>query len=192
MKKIILASKSPRRIEMLKRYVDDIIIQSSDTEEKINSFDLPQTTVMKVAFEKALDVYSKCQEKGLIIAADTLVYLDQVMGKPKNEDEAFQMLKSLSGKSHYVFTGICIIDTEESKKIVDYEKTCVVFNDYTEDFISSYLKTKEYVDKAGAYGIQGYGELLVKEIHGCYNNVKGLPITKLNTILSKHFSQNLL
>ena len=102
------------------------------------------------------------------------------------------MLSLLSGKTHYVFTGICIIDTESSKKIVDYEKTQVVFNELTEGLIKRYLKTYEYLDKAGAYGIQGYGELLVKEIHGCYNNVKGLPIAKLNNLLSKHFSYDLL
>lgn len=192
MKKIILASKSPRRIEMLKRYVNDIIIYSPDTEEKVNSFDFPQTTVMKVAFEKALKAYSDCQDKGLIIAADTIVYFDKIMGKPKNKGEAYEMLSFLSGKTHYVFTGICIIDTETSKKIVDYEKTKVSFNDFSQDFIKRYLKTNEYLDKAGAYGIQGYGELLVKEIHGCYNNVKGLPLTKLNNLLTKHFSQNLL
>ncbi len=192
MKSIILASKSPRRIEMLKRYVNDIIIYSPDIEEKVNSFDFPQTTVMKVAFEKALKVYSGCRDKGLIIAADTIVYLDKIMGKPKNEDEVYEMLGFLSGKTHYVFTGICIIDTETSKKIVDYEKTEVVFNAYTRDFVKRYLRTNEYFDKAGAYGIQGYGELLVKEIHGCYNNVKGLPLTKLNTLLTKHFSHNLL
>lgn len=192
MKKIILASKSPRRIEMLKRYVNDIMIYSPDTKEIVNSFDKPETSVMKLAFEKAIKAYSDCEEKGLIIAADTVVYLDKIMGKPKDEKEAFEMLKALSGKSHYVFTGICIIDSIESKKIVDYEKTKVVFNDLTHDFIKRYLNTKEYIDKAGAYGIQGYGELLVKEIHGCYNNVKGLPITKLNTLMTKHFSQNLL
>ncbi len=192
MKKIILASKSPRRIEMLKRYVNDLIIYSPDTIETVNPFDKPETSVMKVAFEKALKAYSDCEEKGLIIAADTIVYSEQIMGKPKNEKEAFEMLKALSGKSHCVFTGICIMDTIEHKKIVDYECTKVVFNELTHDFIKRYLNTNEYIDKAGAYGIQGYGELLVQEIHGCYNNVKGLPITKLNTILSKHFSINLL
>lgn len=192
MKKIILASKSPRRIEMLTRYADDIITYSPDTIEKVNFFDHPETTVMKLALEKALKVYGDCHEKGLIIAADTLVYLDRIMGKPRDENEAFKMLELLSGRTHFVYTGICIIDNENSNKIVDYEKTAVVFNDLSPDFIRRYLKTNEYRDKAGAYGIQGYGELLVKEIHGCYNNVKGLPITKLNTLLTKHFSHNLL
>jgi len=191
MKKIVLASNSPRRIEMMKKYVD-IITYTPDIEEKVNSFDYPQTTVMKVAFEKALNVYLKYKENALIIAADTIVYLDEIMGKPNDETEAYKMLSLLSGKTHYVFTGICIIDTESSKKIVDYEKTQVVFNELTEGLIKRYLKTYEYLDKAGAYGIQGYGELLVKEIHGCYNNVKGLPIAKLNNLLSKHFSYDLL
>ncbi len=114
------------------------------------------------------------------------------MGKPKNEKEAYEMLSLLSGKAHCVYTGICIIDAENSKKVVDYEKTTVVFNELTKELIERYLKTNEYIDKAGAYGIQGYGELLVKEIHGCYNNVKGLPLTKLNNLLTKHFSINLL
>ena len=191
MKKIVLASNSPRRIEMIKKYVD-IITYIPDIVEKVNYFDYPQTTVMKVAFEKALNVYLKYKENALIIAADTIVYLDEIMGKPKDEAEAYKMLSLLSGKTHYVFTGICIIDTESSKKIVDYEKTQVVFNELTEGLIKRYLKTYEYLDKAGAYGIQGYGELLVKEIHGCYNNVKGLPIAKLNNLLSKHFSYDLL
>src|SRR5690606_28176532 len=116
------------------------------------------------------------------IAADTIVYLNGIMGKPKNIDEAFHMLKSLSGKTHSVFTGICIIDTETNKKVVDYEKTIVEFNELSDEFIEKYLQTGEYTDKAGAYGIQGYGELLVKRIEGCYNNVKGLPITKLNNL----------
>jgi septum formation protein len=147
---------------------------------------------MKSAFEKASSILSKCEEDALIIAADTLVYLDKIMGKPKSEEEAFQMLSYLSGKTHAVFTGICIIDRGSLKKVVDYEETSVVFYDLSKDFIERYLKTREFVDKAGAYGIQGYGELLIKEIHGCYNNVKGLPVAKLNSLLTKHFSVSLL
>lgn len=189
---IILASKSPRRIEMLSRYVRDIIIYSPDTEEYVNENDLPHVTVMKIALEKALTVTDKCEEKGIIIAADTVVYLDSIMGKPKDYNEGFEMLKALSGKTHSVFTGICVVDNENNKKVVDYEETVVEFNELTDDFIRKYLDIGEYNDKAGAYGIQGYGELLVKGLHGCYNNVKGLPLTKLNNILTKHFSHNLL
>ncbi|MGD9568490.1 MAG: nucleoside triphosphate pyrophosphatase [Sedimentibacter sp.] len=192
MKNIILASQSPRRIEMLKKYVKDIIIYAPDTEESMDDNDLPQTSVMKIALEKALKVADSCESKGIIIAADTVVYMDKIMGKPKDYNEGFEMLKALSGKEHSVFTGICIIDNEDKKKVVDFEETLVEFNELSDDFIRKYLETGEYKDKAGAYGIQGYGELLVKKINGCYNNVKGLPLTKLNNLLTKHFSHNLL
>ncbi|WP_312831453.1 Maf family protein [Sedimentibacter saalensis] len=192
MKNIILASKSPRRIEMLSKYLENIIVYSPDTDERVNDLDLPEITVMKIAFEKAWKASCDFEIKGVIIAADTVVFLDKIMGKPKDYEEAFSMLKSLSGKTHSVYTGICIIDSENGTKVVDYEKTFVEFNHLTDDFIRRYLETGEHLDKAGAYGIQGFGELMVKKIDGCYNNVKGLPLTKLNTILTKHFSLKLL
>lgn len=192
MKKIILASKSPRRIEMLSRYCEDIKIYIPEIDELVNENDMPQTTVMKIAFEKANAVLKICDKQGLIISADTIVYLEKTMGKPCDLNEAYDMINSLSGKSHKVFTGVCICDTVTNKKIVDYEVTEVVFNDLNHDDINSYLNTGEYKDKAGSYGIQGYGELLVKKINGCYNNVKGLPLNKLNYLLKKHFSSSLL
>ncbi|WP_326909385.1 nucleoside triphosphate pyrophosphatase [Sedimentibacter sp. MB31-C6] len=192
MKKIILASKSPRRIEMLSNYANVINRYIPEVKESVNPKDKPQTTVMKIAIEKANNVHDICDEKGLIIAADTIVYLHKVMGKPSNYDEAFSMLKYLSGKSHKVYTGICIIDNVTGKRIVDYEETTVEFIKFDDDFIKRYLNTGEYKDKAGGYGIQGYGELLVKKIDGCYNNVKGLPLVKLNNLCAKHFSEKLL
>lgn len=189
---IILASKSPRRIEMLGKYVNNLMICPSDTKEIINESDFPKTTVMKVALTKGLAVGETYCDKGIIISADTIVYTDKIMVKPKDYNEGFEMLKSLSGRTHSVFTGICIIDSETNKKVVDYEETIVEFNNLTDDLIRRYLDIGEYADKAGAYGIQGYGELFVKAIHGCYNNVKGLPLTKLNSLLTKHFSLNLL
>lgn len=192
MKNIILASQSPRRIEMLKKYFKDVIICTPDTEEAVDEDDLPETTVMKIALGKAIKVADSCGYKGIIIAADTVVYMDKIMGKPKDYNEGYDMLKALSGKTHSVFTGVCIIDNEDDKKVVDFEETVVEFNELSDDFIRKYLETGEYKDKAGAYGIQGYGELLIKGINGCYNNVKGLPLTKLNNLLTKHFSHNLL
>ncbi len=195
MKKIILASKSPRRIEMLSIYLENIRIISADIEEKVNQDDEPQTTTMKIAFEKASAVYDILKEQnedGIIVSADTIVYLDYVMGKPVSYEDGFNTLKHLSGKTHKVFTGLCIWDIQSNIKIVDYEETLVTFNDLTDDDIRNYLNTKEYEDKAGSYGIQGYGELLVKKIDGCYNNVVGLPLNKLNILLKKHFSQGLL
>jgi septum formation protein len=192
MRKIILASQSPRRIEMLSSYVKELSVYAPDTEETVDENDLPETTVMKIALEKALKVADLCTEKGIIIAADTVVYLNKIMGKPKDYYDGLEMLKILSGKRHSVFTGVCIIDNENNKKVIDYEETFVEFNELSDDFIRKYLETGEYKDKAGAYGIQGYGELLVKGINGCYNNVKGLPLVKLNNLLTKHFSHNLL
>lgn len=191
MKRIILASKSPRRIEMLSKYINNLTILTPETDEKVNDTDKPQTTVMKIAFEKAKAIYDS-GEKGLIISADTIVYLDKILGKPRNYEEGFQMIKSLSGKTHKVFSGFCIWDSETNKKIVDFEETLVLFNELSDDEIISYLNFGEYKDKAGAYGIQGYGEMLVQKINGCYNNVKGLPLSKLNKILKKNFSINLL
>ena len=195
MKKIILASKSPRRIEMLSKYLDNIRVISADIEEIVNPHDTPQTTTMKIAFEKASaarDLLINQKEEGLIISADTIVYLEHVMGKPESYEDAFNTLRYLSGKEHSVYTGICILDIMSNKKVVDYEETAVVFNHLTDDDIRNYLKTKEYEDKAGSYGIQGYGELLVKKIDGCYNNVVGLQLNKLNILLKKHFSCSLL
>jgi len=192
MKKIILASKSPRRIEMLSKYCEDIKIYAPEILEKVNLNDKPQTTVMKIAFEKANAVLKSCNEHGIIISADTVVYLDKVMGKPNSLEEGFKMLKNLSRKKHTVYTGICIIDTLSNKKVVDYEKTEVEFNELSDNDINMYLSLGEYIDKAGSYGIQGYGELLVKKIDGCYNNVKGLPLGKLNYLLKRHFSLELL
>ncbi|MDW5300203.1 MAG: Maf family protein [Sedimentibacter sp.] len=192
MKKIILASKSPRRIEMLSKYFENVIIYPSDIFEKVNEYDMPETTVMKIAFEKAMKVYNECRDEGIIISADTIVFLDKILGKPKDFQDGFNMLKLLSGNTHSVFTGFCVIDSATGMKVVDYEKTFVEFNELSDDFIIKYLNKGEYIDKAGAYGIQGYGELLVKKINGCYNNVKGLPMNKLNNIMTKHFYQNLL
>lgn len=192
MKNIILASKSPRRIEMLSRYFPDIKLYDPNIYENMEKDELPQTKVMKIAFEKANYVNNQIQEQGIIVAADTIVYLDKIMGKPKDRNEAYEMLQFLSGKTHSVFTGICLIDNTNNKKIVDYEETKVSFNKLEDSLIKKYLGTGEYKDKAGAYGIQGYGELLVNRIEGCYSNVVGLPISKLNKLMIEHFFFSIL
>lgn len=192
MRKFILASQSPRRLEILKKYNLDLDIIHSDIVEKVQSDEKPETIVMSLAFQKALDVSNKCDKNSIVIAADTIVYLDKVLGKPSNLEDGYKMLKILSGKTHYVYTGICIIEAVNNKKIIDYEVTEVTFKEISNDVIKAYLATNEYADKAGAYGIQGFGELLVKKINGCYNNVKGLPTNKLNELLIRHFDFNLL
>lgn len=192
MEKFILASQSPRRLEMLSKYNLDLSVVHSNVEEKVQNNENPTTIVMSLAFQKAFDVSNRCKTDSIVIAADTIVYLDKVLGKPNNLEDGYRMLKILSGKTHYVYSGICLIQAASNKKIIDYEVTEVTFKQLSDDVINAYLATNEYADKAGAYGIQGFGELLVYKINGCYNNVKGLPINKLNELLIRHFDFNLL
>lgn len=120
----------------------------------------------------------------MIIACDTIVALDGVvLGKPKDREEAISMLKRLSGRSHEVFSGLTVIDNRNQNLISDYLKTEVTFSKLTQEEIESYVDTGEPMDKAGAYGVQGYGGVFVEKINGCYYNVVGLPINNLRNIL---------
>lgn len=192
MKKIVLASGSPRRKELFAQLDIIPIIWSSDISEKSSTTEKPESVAMSLALQKALgasDLFGDC----LIIAADTIVVLDgTIMGKPKGEEDAYEMLKALSGKSHEVITGIAIIDSSIGSKVVDYEKTIVTFRKLENDRIKSYIASGEVLDKAGAYGIQGKGALLVEKIEGCYFNVVGLPLTKLELCLEKYFDTKFL
>jgi len=188
---IILASASPRRKEILENTNVKFKIMASDIEELTLEGESPCQMVMRLAFEKGIDVASK-QKSDLIISADTIVVLDnKVLGKPKDESEAKHMIESLSGKTHQVITGISLINLENNKKIIDYVVSNVKFKDLSEDDINDYISTNESLDKAGAYGIQGYGALLVEEIQGDYFNIVGLPISRLSDLLKKHFNINL-
>ncbi len=190
--KIILASGSPRRKEMLERFNIDLLIIKSDMIERVDSGQEPIQIAMSLAFEKAYEV-SKSFMDDLVIGADTIV-VDQgrILGKPKDEEDAFNMLESLSSKSHEVITGLCLIDNSKHLKIVDYERTKVKFKYLSHRLIKSYLDTGEYMDKAGSYAIQGKGAVLVEKIDGCYSNVVGLPLSKLDYLLSRFFSINIL
>ena len=188
---IILASASPRRKEILENANVKFKIMSSDIEELTLDGESPCQMVMRLAFEKGIDIANK-QKSDLVISADTIVVLDNnVLGKPKDEKEARYMIESLSGKTHQVITGISLINLENNKKIIDYVISNVKFKNLSDDDINDYIKTKESLDKAGAYGIQGYGALLVEEIQGDYFNIVGLPISKLSDLLKKHFNINL-
>lgn len=193
MSKIILASSSPRRKELLEKYNLNPIIFKPDVEEKELTKEKPIQIAMSLAFEKALWVSDHFENEEIIIGADTIVvYQNEVLGKPKDIEDAFRMLNLLSGKTHYVITGLSIIKANSNLKIVDYEKTKVEFRKLSKDQINRYIKTKEPMDKAGAYGIQGYGEILVKGIDGCYSNVVGLPLGKLDYLLDKFFNMKIL
>ena len=188
---IILASKSPRRREILENTKVRFSIKESQIEEIIKDNETPKETVMRLAYEKALDVANNNKES-LVIGADTIVVIDdQILGKPKNEEEAYNMIKLLSGKTHYVITGFALINLTLNKRVIDCEVSQVTFKELSDECIKDYINTKESLDKAGAYGIQGYGGLLVKNIKGDYFNIVGLPISKISDCLKDHFKINL-
>ncbi len=193
MKKIILASSSPRRKEILNRYNLKPIIFGAEIEEKQIAGESPEQVAMSLAFEKSFWVSNHFNDGEVIIGADTIVVIeDMILGKPKDEKDAFRILSLLNGKEHRVITGISIIKANTNIKIIDYETTTVRFRHLSEDQIMRYIHTKEPVDKAGAYGIQGYGQILVEKIDGCYSNVVGLPLVKLDYLLNKFFSIEIL
>ena len=188
---IILASASPRRKEILENASVKFEVMASSIEELTLDGESPCQMVMRLAFEKGMDIASR-QKSDLIISADTIVVIDNtVLGKPKNEIEARKMITSLSGRTHQVITGISLINLDNNKKIIDYVISNVKFKNLSEEDINDYIRTKESLDKAGAYGIQGYGALLVDEIQGDYFNIVGLPISRLSDLLKKHFNINL-
>ena len=188
---IILTSASPRRKEILKNANVKFKVMSSSIEELTLNNESPCQMVMRLAFEKGMDIASR-QKSDLIISADTIVVLDDnILGKPKDDIHARKMITNLSGRNHQVMTGISLINLDNNKKIIDYVISNVKFKNLSEDDINDYIKTKESLDKAGAYGIQGYGALLVEEIQGDYFNIVGLPISKLSDLLKVHFNINL-
>jgi septum formation protein len=182
---IILASASIRRAELLKKITSNFKIKASEFEES----DIPFSGncgdyVMALARGKAMDITSSVKKPAAIIGCDTVVYFKgEVLGKPKDSEEAFKMLSALSGNIHEVYSGIAVINTETQEISTDYVCTQVKFSRLSEEEINAYIETEEPYDKAGAYGIQGAASLFVEEIKGCYYNVVGLPVNKLYFML---------
>lgn len=188
---IILASASPRRKEILENTNTKFEIIKSEIDEVILENELPSQVVMRLAFEKSIDIALKHPDS-LVIGADTVVVLNNnILGKPKDSSDAFNMIKQLSGKTHQVITGISLINLNANQKISDYVVSNVKFKNLSEEDIKDYIQTNESLDKAGAYGIQGFGAMLVEEIQGDYFNIVGLPISRLSDLLKKHFNINL-
>ncbi len=177
--RIVLASASPRRQELLKYIFEDFEVYPSSVEEPRLALP-PEKAVEHLSCIKAEDVSKKCAKNTLILGADTLVYIDgHSLGKPKNDDEAREMLKLLSGKRHDVYTGITIINNSSGKKLSACECTGVYFAQLDIKEIEEYVAAGESADKAGAYGIQGRAAAFVRRIEGCYYNVVGLPIRRV-------------
>lgn len=190
--KIVLASGSPRRMDLLNMLNVEFVKDPSGIPEDIDLNDSPESIVMSLAFQKAMDVSNRYEDGELVIGADTIVYNDQVYGKPLDRDDAYNMLKSLSGKEHSVYTGIAVVKAGSNEKVVDYVRTKVVFKDLSDETIYSYIDTQEAYGKAGAYAIQGFGSILVEEIQGDYFNIVGLPISRLSDILKNYFGFRIL
>lgn len=174
---IILASASPRRSELMTLAGFRFDVICADIDEIVPEKAMPQEVVMSLALQKAQAV-AKDHRKSAVVGSDTVVALDgKILGKPHSESEAAEMLRSLSGRIHKVYTGVAIVCGEKVTSF--FEETEVEFYPLTDQEILDYVATGEPMDKAGAYGIQGRGAVLVKRINGDYFNVMGLPISKV-------------
>ncbi len=181
--KIILASSSPRRRQLLKSLGVNFDAVSPQGDESYEAGLMPQDISKTIAEKKAQEITGLHPESA-IIAADTIVSLgSHVLEKPKDKNEAFHMLKKLSGNWHEVYTGVCI--RHKSQKSLFHEVTRVHFNSLEDDFINWYIETNEPMDKAGAYGIQGFGAVLVDRIEGDFYNVMGFPVARIMGELKK-------
>ena len=183
MKHIILASASPRRKEILELADLDFDIMPSDAEE-ITAKTAPNEVVMELASIKAKDIYKKSEKQSMIVGADTVVaYQGQILGKPTDEADAKRMLTMLSGQTHEVYTGVCVIEDGKTKTF--YEETKVTFYEISDEQVDHYIKTGEPMDKAGSYGIQGKAAVFIKGIEGDYYNVVGFPIARFLQEITK-------
>lgn len=177
--KLVLASASPRRSDILKNIGLTPVIQIADIDETPRKGENPPNYVMRLSYEKVMEVACS-SEDALIIGGDTVVVLDEaILQKPVDEKEAMEMLRQLRNKRHQVLTGISIYDMKTDGSYTGLSVTEVEMADYSDEMIRSYIATGEPMDKAGAYGIQGVGAILVKEVCGDYNTVVGLPVSTL-------------
>ena len=185
MAKIVLASKSPRRQELLKNIgITEFDIRVPEADESYPAGLTPQQVVEHISRVKAEAAASLCAADEIVITADTMVFLDdQRLGKPADEADALRMLTALQGRRHTVCTGVTVRQGNES--ITECETTEVLFRTADEAELRDYIATGEPMDKAGAYGIQGLGSLLVEGIRGDYFNVMGLPVLRLSRMLRR-------
>ena len=191
-KRLILASQSPRRHSLIKKLNVDFDVILPTFEEKVETDEYSDSTIISLSLQKALSVLDsqnetdkKSLKNSLVISADTVVVLDnKILGKPKNQPHALQMLKDLSGKTHFVVTAITILDSETKEAFSEITKTFVTFQTLSDELIQSYVETKKPLDKAGAYGIQEMGPEFIKQVNGDLENVIGLPTKTLKLLLT--------
>ncbi|MCD8479732.1 MAG: Maf family protein [Candidatus Cloacimonetes bacterium] len=187
---IILASASPRRAELLKLLGLEYTVRVSNVDEPEND-DEPAQQAIRHAMNKAVAISLNSGERDMVIAADTIVVLDgRILGKPEHEDMAAHYLKQLSGREHIVITAICV--SVNNRLVCDHEQSRVRFAELSDTEITEYVASKEPMDKAGAYGIQGLGSQFISEIEGCYFNVMGFPIHKFYRLVNALRQEGLL
>tara|TARA_B100000963_G_scaffold359492_1_gene386968 strand:+ start:243 stop:809 length:567 start_codon:yes stop_codon:yes gene_type:complete len=182
MSKLILASASPRRLELLKSSeVFPDIVEPSNIDESTKKKEKPKLYLKRICFEKAFSIQHKYKED-MILSADTIVTTNQkIFGKPLNKEQAVKTLRYLSGRNHNVSTGVCVLYKDKKKvKVVD---TKIKFKKLHNSEIEQYIKTNEWVDKAGSYAIQGFAERFIIKINGSYSNVVGLPLYETINLL---------
>jgi len=183
MRKIILASASPHRRELLEKLGLQFEVIPGNEEENIDVTIAPHKLAQELSYKKSRAVADK-NKNALVIAADTfIVFQGKVMGKPLTDSEAYAMLKTLNGKSHKVITGFTIIDTENGKTLSHSVETKIYMKSLSPAEIDNYVKSREPLDKAGAYAIQGLGAVIIEKIAGDYSNVVGLPLNALSESL---------
>ena len=191
-KKIILASQSPRRHSLIKKLNIDFDVIAPAFDEKLDSDNYTDDAIKSLSLQKALSVLDNqdtditMYKNRLIVSADTMVVFDnKIYGKPKNEEHAKQMLKELSGKTHFVVTAISVIDADTRKSTTTVTKTFVTFQNLSDSLIDSYVTKNKPLDKAGAYGVQEMGSDFIKDVDGDLENVIGLPTKTLKSMLEK-------
>lgn len=184
-RKIVLASASPRRQELLRLITPEFEVCASNADETIEEKQQPENIVADLALRKASSI-SKNYEDAVIIGADTLVcYCGKILGKPKDFEDAFSMLKMLSANVHSVYTGVCVLDTITELYECAVVQTKVLFDSISDVQIKDYILASRPFDKAGAYGIQDEASKFVVGIEGCFFNVMGLPVNALYNLLLK-------
>jgi septum formation protein len=178
-KTIVLASQSPRRANLLRQIGVPFIVSESSVDEYVHDNDSPVKTVKDLSLKKALNV-SQRFTNAIIIGADTIVVLDNVIyGKPNSPAQAALYLRALSGRTHQVYTGFALVDSDTQYSYIDYEKTDVTFRSLEDSEIASYVNSGSPLDKAGAYGIQDdFGAVFIDRIDGCFYTVVGFPLAK--------------
>jgi septum formation protein len=177
-KRLILASSSPRRAQLLKLIGLEFEIIDSKFNERDEVYTIPEVHVLELAEKKARKVAENIND-AIIVGADTIVVLNNhMLGKPRTANEAREMLRTLSGKTHTVYTGLAIVDKPSEEMVSDYQRTRVTFRELNDREIEQYVKTKNPMDKAGAYGIQDQSAVFVSKIEGCFYNVMGFPLAK--------------